>query len=186
MKKKYIYIGIFILIISLLICILVFCNKNYEINSIDNKVQEIVTEDYINKKTEEVLSFDNGNIAYLTINSIGLSDAPIKDGTELSVLAETIGHFKETPYFSGNICLAAHNRGYNKNFFQNLKDIEMGDEIIYKTKYSEQKYIVSEINEIEETDLSVLNSTGNNQLTLITCIENKSTKRLCVIATGKN
>ena len=120
----------------------------------------------------------------MKIESIGL-DAIIKDGTELSTLKEAIGHFKDSAYLTGNVCLAAHNRGYNQNFFENLKDVEMDAEIIYKTKYSEKKYYVSEIKEIEETDLSVLNPTENNQLTLITCVANQREKRLCVIATER-
>ena len=35
---------------------------------------------------------------------------------------------------------------------------------------------------IEDTNWDVLKNTGENKLTLITCVENKPTKRLCVQA----
>lgn len=54
-------------------------------------------------------------------------------------------------------------------------------EIEYITKYEVKKYIVNEIKIIDETDLSVLESTEKNQITLITCVANQRTKRLCVI-----
>ena len=56
-----------------------------------------------------------------------------------------------------------------------------GDKIIYETKYTTKTFIVNEIKEIQETDLSVLNPSENNIITLITCVKNKSNLRLCVI-----
>ena len=40
-----------------------------------------------------------------------------------------IGHFEESAKKEGNICLAAHNRGYPVNYFQNLKLLKKGDKI---------------------------------------------------------
>lgn len=172
-----------IIVILILLVVAIFgtniflaIDKNKESKK-DNNIEE-----NINTKTIETLSMDEEDIiGYLKIDSIGLN-ARIKDGTDLKTLGEAIGHFKETPYFSGNVCLAAHNRGSNQNFFENLKDIEVDDEVSYITKYTEQKYYVSEIKEIEETNLDVLKPTENNQITMITCIANKREKRLCVIA----
>ena len=42
---------------------------------------------------------------------------------------------------------------------------------------------MTEIKEVEETDLTVLNPTEQDQVTMITCIKNQKEKRLCVIAT---
>lgn len=183
MKKSKNNIIIILLVLLVLIIfginIFLIINKNIGTNKEDNPEEEI------SDKTEETLLIDNSEyIGYLKIDSIGLN-APIKDGTDLKILKEAIGHFEDTSYFSGNVCLAAHNRGSNQNFFENLKDIELNAEVSYITKYSEQKYYVSEIKEIEETDLSVLNPTENNQLTMITCVANKREKRLCVIATER-
>ena len=177
--KKNLYNLIIIILIIAVISVNIFLLVSEKIEA--DKIQEPVKQ--VEEKTEEILSIEDTDIiGYLKIDSINLY-APIKDGTDLKNLKEAIGHFKESSYFSGNICFAAHNRGHNQNFFENLKDVKKGDEVTYITKYAEQKYYVSEIKEVEETDLSVLNPTEENQLTLITCIANQKEKRLCVIAT---
>lgn len=181
MKTNLYNIAIILIVIAVIfvfgVNIFLIVSKKIETDRVQEPVKQV------EEKTEEILSIENTDIiGYLKIESINLY-APIKDGTDLKVLKEAIGHFKESSYFSGNICFAAHNRGYNQNFFENLKYVKDGDEITYITKYAEQKYYVSEIKEVEETDLSILNPTENNQLTLITCIANKKEKRLCVIAT---
>ncbi len=179
MKKPY-----NIAIIILIIVVTIIFGINIYLIAVGNK-NNINNENIINEKTNDVLTYDDTEyIGYLKIDSINLY-APIKDGTDLSILKDAIGHFTESSYFSGNIALAAHNRGNNQNFFENLKDIKKGAEVTYITKYSEQKYYVSEIKEIEETDLSVLNPTESNQITMITCIANQRSKRLCVIATER-
>ena len=53
--------------------------------------------------------------------------------------------------------------------------------IEYRTKYETKTYLIKEIREIDETDLSILNSTKEDRITLITCIANQKSKRLCVI-----
>ena len=63
---------------------------------------------------------------------------------------------------------------YNGPFF--------GDESIYGTI----KYIVKTSVVIEETDFSYLEETNDNRLTLITCVRNQPTKRLCVQAIQSN
>ena len=65
----------------------------------------------------------------LEIPSINLK-AQIAEGTTKEVMDEYIGHFEETSKDTGNIGLAAHNRGYNVNYFQDLKKLKEGDEII--------------------------------------------------------
>ena len=61
-------------------------------------------------------------------------------------------------------------------------ELEIGDEIIYESKYGQRKYIVQDKKEILETDWSMLKQTKDNRLTLITCIKNKVNQRLCVQA----
>lgn len=186
MKKKIMIFSIALIILFSGIVTYVILNKDGKNNQKNsNNNQNEIIENRIDKKTEEILSEEDTDIiGNLKIESIGLN-APIKDGTELSILATGIGHFKETAYINGNICLAAHNRGYKCNFFEKLKDLKKGDKVEYKTKYSTQEYYVSEMKPIEETDLSVLNPTREDRLTMITCIENQRDKRLCVIASKK-
>ena len=177
MKRKLILGIIIILLIMLsIIALLIYKNKL-------NNENNISADEIIEDKTEEILTEENSDIiGHLKIDSINLN-APIKDGTDMSTLKTAIGHFKETAYFNGNICFAAHNRGYNQNFFERLNEVKEGDRIEYITKYTTQIYYVTEIKEVEETDLSVLNPTEQDQVTMITCIKNQKEKRLCVIAT---
>ena len=63
-----------------------------------------------------------------------------------------------------------------------MREIKKGDKVEYITKYETQEYYISKIKEISETDLTVLNPTQEDQITMITCIKNQREKRLCVIA----
>ena len=67
---------------------------------------------------------------YLEIPKIKLK-AKIQDGTDSDILNRYIGHFEETPKENGNIGLAAHNRGYKVNYFENIKELNKGDKIFY-------------------------------------------------------
>lgn len=177
MKKRIMLGSIIFLLLMLSITTLIIYK-----NSLNNE-NNLLEEEILDEKTEEILTEENSDIiGHLKIDSINLN-APIKDGTEMSTLKTAIGHFKDTAYFDGNICLAAHNRGYNQNFFERLNEVKEGDKVEYITKYTTQVYYVTEIKEVEETDLSVLNPTEQDQVTMITCIKNQKEKRLCVIAT---
>lgn len=107
-------------------------------------------------------------------------NAEIKDGVDQENLNEYVGHFTESGYISGNICLAAHNRGYKVNYFQNLKELEIGDKIIYQYKNIKLIYIVKIIKIIKDTDIEVINQTKENKITLITCVENQPEQRRCI------
>ena len=86
---------------------------------------------------------------------------------------ECIGHFENTIRWDGNVGLAAHNRGYPVNYFENIKILQIGDEIIYKYGTQTRVYAVSIIVIIEDTDWDYLNDTEENRITLITCVEDK-------------
>ena len=99
----------------------------------------------LGKKTQTIYKIPTTKITKTTketweieIPKINLK-AEIKDGTDQENLNKNIGHFIESGYINGNICLAAHNRGYKVNYFQNLKQLEKGDKIIYK--YNSINYI---------------------------------------------
>ncbi len=121
----------------------------------------------------------------LEIPKINLK-ANIAEGTTEEILDMYIGHFEETQKVYGNIGLAAHNRGYRVNYFNRLKELEIGDEIIYTCFGESKKYIVFQKFIIEDTNWKVLENTQNNQLTLITCMENEPNLRRCVKAVQKN
>lgn len=106
--------------------------------------------------------------------------AQIKDGTDQENLNKYVAHFKESGYINGNVCLAAHNRGYRVNYFQDIKKLEKGDEIIYEFKDIKLKYLVIQNEIIKDTDIAVIENTKENIITLITCVENQPENRRCV------
>lgn len=125
---------------------------------------------------------ENDVIGKLTIPDILLKNAPIKEGTELSILSEAIGHFKSTSIYSGNVGLASHNSGGKGDYFKNLKNIKIGSEIYYQSQYGVKRYIVVNKEIIEETDFTYLEDSDENKITLITCVAGQREKRLCVQA----
>ena len=68
------------------------------------------------------------------------------------------------------------------NYFEKVKDLKLGDEIIYKMGDNIRKYKVDKKVEIDSYDWSYLNQTNDNRITLITCIDNEPSKRLVVQA----
>ena len=106
--------------------------------------------------------------------------AGICEGTTSDILAKSVGHFEETSKTEGNIGLAAHNRGYRMNFFENIKNLDIGDKIIYTYEEITREYEVEKLVIIKETDWSYLEETSDNRVTLITCVKNSPEYRLCV------
>jgi len=80
---------------------------------------------------------------------------------------------------NGNVCLAAHN---TNNFWAKLHTLQTNDIITYKNILGTKNYKVFNSTQIEETDLTYLENTQDNILTLITCVKGIPNKRLCVQA----
>lgn len=184
MVKKIIRYGIgIIFIVILLMLALVFKpNSNDENNENREKNKTIV------EQVQETLSLDledENIIGYITIKDLGIEKAPIADGTDNKTIGKYVGHFENSSYLEGNVCLCSHNRGSKAAFFENLKNSQKGMEIEYTTKYETKKYEITEIKKIEETDLTVLEPTEENKITLITCVENQRNLRLCIIGVEK-
>lgn len=162
----------------------------YLINKANNKlvnIEDIKTdieyEDITYDKKEDI--WDDSVLGILTIEKIGLN-ATVKEGTSDKILLNYIGHIEETAIYDGNVGLAAHNRGCENSYFARINELEKGDTIKYKTKFFERTYVVDNIQVIYETDWSLLQSTEENKLSLITCIAGKKEERLCVQATEKD
>ena len=173
--------------ISLIISIIIFLGLDFLNNKIiamknsklNNVLNNEIVSDNLNIKVEDKISMDNKSVWQLEIPKINLI-APIQDGIDEKTLDKYIGHFPTTSDFNGNIGLAAHNRGYQINYFERLKELEFGDIIIYKTENGERKYKVDVITIIDDTDWSYLEETLDNRITLITCVENQPIKRRLV------
>ena len=115
----------------------------------------------------------------IEIDKINLK-AEIKEGTTSEILNKYVGHFEESQKDKGNICLAAHNRGYEFNYFERLKELKKGDKIVYTYNGIKRTYNVNLVSVIKETDWTNLENTEDNRITLITCVENKPEYRRCI------
>jgi len=108
--------------------------------------------------------------------------ANISEGTDEETLNKFVGHFTLTPKDDGNVGLAAHNRGYQVNYFENLKKLKGGEKIVYTYGNFKKTYEVNKNIKISDTDWSYLENSNENKITLITCIENEPEYRRCVQA----
>ena len=155
-------------------------------NGIEMKVD--ISQGIMKKETENIQSIQNveekSEIWEIEIPAIQLK-AEIGEGTDAETLNKKVGHFEETQKEIGNIGLAGHNRGYNVNYFENLKKLKQGDEIIYRHNDYENTYEVTKNEIIEDTDWDKLENTEDNMITLITCVENEPNYRRCVQAIEK-
>ncbi len=186
-----IYTNKYINLISLIIATIIFLilniflikNENLPEKSLPNIIPQI------NIKKEEIKNQKENNMPeeelekwYIEIPKIKLK-APIAEGTDSETLNTKIGHFSETDLMQGNIGLAGHNRGYENNYFQNLKKLKIDDEIIYKYLEYQKTYKIDKIEIIKNTDWSYLEKTNENKITLITCVENEPQYRRCIQGT---
>lgn len=186
MKKSIIYGSIIAMVFTILsVGWFLGINKNQKNIESDVNNNNIITEEKtIEEQVTEMFTFDEDDknvIGYISIEKIGLDKAPIADGTDLTTIGKYVGHFENTGYLDGNVCLCSHNRGSKAAYFGEIKNLVEGDIITYITKYETKQYKVKEVIQIEETDLSILNQTEENQITLITCVENYKNLRQCVI-----
>lgn len=157
------------------------------INYINNKkIINKVVDTYSNNNIQDRLDTNENNlnvkidgntvIGVIRIDKIGF-EGLIYEGTEKEIIDKGVGHFPSTPYLNGNVGLAAHN---TRRFWSKLYTLEPGDTISYISFLGSKEYIVVSSQIIDETDLSYLEDTDNNRLTLITCVYKSPSKRLCV------
>lgn len=192
MHKKVIIISITVILIiiatiSTFFIVKYFMNKNkinyvYEEYSNDNTQKRLDTE---NNNTELdstdnlMLHIDGENVlGVIKIDKINF-EGLIYEGTSIQTLAKGVGHFENTPYLEGNVCLAAHN---TNSYWAKLHTLSTEDTIHYTCFLGTKEYKISSISKISETDWSSLENTDTNTLTLITCVKGQKNLRLCVQA----
>lgn len=146
--------------------------------NVENQIQNKVSNS-LNNQTNSQESQQETEEWYIEIPIINLK-ANIKEGTEKETLDDYVGHFEETQKENGNIGLAAHNRGYKNNYFENIKKLKEDDSIFYNYKGKIKEYKVEKISIIKDTDWNCLENTEKNIITLITCVENQPEYRRCI------
>src|SRR5581483_1403902 len=129
----------------------------------------------------------------LTTNDIGLTrlaipaihlDVVLAEGTSARSLALGPGHLTNTavPGDAGNAVIAAH----RDTFFRHIADLKVGDDIYVQRNGRRYHYVVSGRKIVSPEDLSVLSSSTESRITLITCYPTHfvgpAPKRLIVIA----
>ncbi|WP_455249600.1 class D sortase [Ruminococcus sp.] len=108
--------------------------------------------------------------------------APILEGTDNETLSKATGHFKDSGDFGeGNYCIAGHSSTLYKEYFNNLKNVEIGMEI---TLYDKQKqayhYTVTESKIVDPDDVWVLDDFGDDRITIITCTDDGTQRQVVV------
>lgn len=189
--KKSITISIIIVLVIVAIISTFFIIKYFiERNKIDN-VYETYSDDNVQNRIETqdtttnddlMLKIDGESVlGVIKIDKIGY-EGLIYEGTSLDTLAKGVGHFENSPYLEGNVCLAAHN---TNKFWAKLHTIQNGDTITYTSFLGTKEYEVNNVQEISETDWTLLEDTEENYLTLITCVKGQPSLRLAVQAIEK-
>ncbi len=184
-KKNVRIITLTITVIIYVVISVIYLKVNNN-NTQEEMIRIKSTEENIESTTEEKIE-DNAEsdeqklpIWKIQIPAINL-DANVEEGTTQNVIAKNVGHFTKTGTLNGNIGLAAHNRGIGvESYFKNIKNLNLGDEIIYQKDDQIKRYSVAKNVIIDETDWTYLQNTNDNRITLITCVENQPEYRRCI------
>ena len=145
----------------------------------DDDVQERLDNNETDATSNLLLQIDGETVlGVIKIDKIGF-EGLIYEGTSLDTLRKGVGHFENSPYLNGNVCLAAHN---TNEYWAKLHTLENGDKITYISFLGTKEYQVTNVTKISETDWTLLQNSDENILTLITCVKGDKPKRLCVQA----
>lgn len=109
---------------------------------------------------------DGAAIGEVRVDRIGMK-ALVSQGESDAVLRIGAGHLADTPWPGqpGNVVIAGH----RDTIFRPLRQIQKGDVIDLETDTRVAHYTVVSTSVVSPTDLSVLQPTDGNTLTLITC-----------------
>lgn len=126
-----------------------------------------------------------GDILYMLRIPCIDSENPVREGVSAGVLADSLGHEPDTAYIGeGGNCVIAGHRNYSfGSFFNRLNEVKEGDMIYVDTATDSYSYKVVSVKVVEPEDLSVLEPTDTETLTLYTCTPlYLATHRLVIIA----
>ena len=121
-----------------------------------------------------------GSLGTLKIPSIGLT-VGVYEGTGSAPLLKGAGHFTGTSIWDGNVSIAGHNRGV-RNDFGKIHLLRSGAVITLTTKLGTRTYAVNSVTKVSVNDVSGLEPSSTNMITLYTCVENQPAYRWCVTA----
>lgn len=83
---------------------------------------------------------------------------------------------------NSNTVIGAHSGSANYAYFNKIYLLDYGDlvNIVYKDKT--YNYMVTEVNEVEDNQIEILENKDKTMLTLLTCKIGDNTKRIVVVA----
>lgn len=109
---------------------------------------------------------------------------PVLEGTDKDVLAAAAGHFEGTGSPGhGNYCIAGHNSTIYAEIFNELDQIQIGDEMYIidnDDKRTEYIYVVTEYSVVDPHSVEVLNDYGDDRLTVISCTDDGEYRQVVV------
>lgn len=122
---------------------------------------------------DDILNFGNGIIGSVKIPKIEVN-LPIYHGTSEEVLSKGAGHLPDTAFPIGGIgnhCVISAHTGYpTQKFFDNLNELEPGDDIYICVLDETHVYKVFDKAVVDPEDISLLSVDENSDLlSLITC-----------------
>jgi LPXTG-site transpeptidase (sortase) family protein len=107
-----------------------------------------------------------GQLTRITIPKLSFS-AVVVEGTDRHALLLGPGHLKKTaePGAPGNSVITAH----RDTFFRHIGELKVGDSIVVERNGRSYEYRVASRRVVKPTEVSVVQPTDDNRLTLITC-----------------
>lgn len=152
-------------------------NSNKDTNKDTNKnsyktenINETISNNTISNDKNVVKPNNNNVIAILEIPRLNIKYA-VSEGTDSKTLKYSLGHFSGTamPGENGNFAVAGHRNSSYARYFNRLDEVKKNDEILVTTHAGKFLYKVTDKFIISKNDSSVLNSTTEKEITLITC-----------------
>ncbi|HVE93919.1 MAG TPA: class E sortase [Acidimicrobiales bacterium] len=124
---------------------------------------------------------DGAAIAIIKIPRLGVEKAVV-EGVGVDDLQKGPGHYPQTPMPGqpGNVGIAGHRTTYGAPFF-NLDQLEPGDPILTTTAQGRFRYEVIGTTVVTPSEVSVLDPTDDNRLTLTTCEPRFSASRRMIV-----
>lgn len=186
-------IGVLVIVTSITVNTFQYLTKLEAINSFneDGNWENIEDKDAGNISSSADNSYaseeaSNGSeIGYLVRIPKIDSVEPVSEGTDKEALSNSLGHDTSTvmPGEKGNCVIAGHRNYTFGKFFNRLNEVEIGDMVYVDTHEETYTYKVKEIKVVEPEDVSILENTDEEILTLYTCTPIYiATHRLVVIA----
>ena len=153
-------------------------NINYVYNEYSyDYPQDRLDNTNIEKNNDLMLKINNEHVVgIIKIDKINF-EGLVYQGTSTSTLNKGVGHFENSAFFDGNVCLAAHN---SNEYWAKLNTLQNEDIIFYTSFLGTRKYKVNNISKISETDWSFIENKDKNSISLITCVKGIPSQRLLV------